>query len=476
MADITDDKKASLTTRIVGGDEEYASEVDSDKNLHTEVHGNDIQGDDKVASISSVSTLNSTSTLLLAGETFTGQFQDCSGFSAIAVTILVDQASDIGGAVLEFSTDGTPAKIITRTVFTSSPIPGGAFASFPCEARFFRLTYTNGPVNQGFFNLQTVLKTEPVGHVILPLIGPISDITPVPIVRAVASGRNPNGIYSNETQGGVLDASSTTTPLLAGQEFIGPWIDFIEYGGMIVSSKSDQEGEVFLETSSDGITLSDSFSRGITLANEPYFIGVTPKRRFMRIRYVNGATNQTSFDLQVILSSGLIEQDTGPIDSSISNDTIAIVTRSIIAGQREDGNFGNVDLSNSSSIKVAIADRPSEVRGRIHVDKNIEAVAISGTPTVIHTVTAGHTFYLTSLIVSSLNEGNTIGRMVIRDSVVNKIPFVLSSQASGAAAPANVSSPPLPEPMPFTSDVSIIELAGNITASITIVGYEELNP
>ena len=144
---------------------------------------------------------------------------------------------------------------------------------------------------------------------------------------------------------------------------------------------------------------------------------------------------------------------------------------------KENGTYDNVGASNSGGLKVAITDRPSEVRNRTRVEKRIfrEALTTSATATVIHTVTPGKTFYLSSFVMSALNNANAIGEWRIRDGTTDKLGFVAGEKAVGAAAPSTAQSPALPEPIPFTTSVNAYEVSGDMQVSLYLIGYEEAN-
>lgn len=469
---------ATQRTQITNSAGTNSAEVDSDLNLHTEIHGNDPQGVDKTYAVGGRVDSNSTDTPLGSNATFTGTFVDCSQYSSIIFSVLTDQFSAVDGAKVEFSTDGTVGGILRVIKYTVAPLPDGGVLSIPCEGQFFRVVYVNGAVAQTVFKISTLLKSTTTGETIAPLVTPLTDLTTAPVTRTVVTGKSTDGAYVNQRAAGISTINSTSTPLGVGIEFTGDWEECLGYSNINVTLSSDvgsAEDGIIIEWSTDGVNVdNDDLYTSKAVASETISFGVISK--YFRVRYVNGAVAQTYFRLQVLLHIARPKPSVHRVGDPISGQNDAELSKSVITGQKENGVFSNVGLSNSSSIKVAITDRPSEVRGRVHFNKNIEGVSLTLTPTLIHTVTPGYTFYMTSLIVSALNEGNAIGRMVIRDGGSNKIPFILPSQASGAAASTNVASPPMPEPMPFTTNIGVIELAGAVIASITIIGYEELNP
>lgn len=111
-----------------------------------------------------VSDINSTSTPLLAGQTFTGEAEETLNHGTIFVSIYSDVASAINGLVVEQSTDGVTWGRFDDS-FTISAGTGKNFSINP-HAKYFRVTYTNGSSDQTIMDLQTVMKgnSKPSSH------------------------------------------------------------------------------------------------------------------------------------------------------------------------------------------------------------------------------------------------------------------------------------------------------------------------
>jgi hypothetical protein len=87
---------------------------------------------------------------------------------------------------------------------------------------------------------------------------------------------------------------TTSTPLPANEEWTSAWYEEPWAAFVIISSIADQPGEIFYEQSEDGTTVLLSF-RLATSANIPAFLNQPRVTRFIRARYKNGASAQTSF-------------------------------------------------------------------------------------------------------------------------------------------------------------------------------------
>jgi hypothetical protein len=119
-----------------------------------------------------ISTINSTTNALNAGLSFTGEWEDITNFGVIVVSITSNVASATNGLVVQFSTDGTVAGIVSDDEFTLSAGAKKTW-SFQAAAQYFRIIYTNGGTNQTSFNLQTILKpyyVKPSSHRIQDMI------------------------------------------------------------------------------------------------------------------------------------------------------------------------------------------------------------------------------------------------------------------------------------------------------------------
>lgn len=113
-----------------------------------------------------ISTDNSTSTPLTAGSTFTGTAEEITNYAIFFVTVATDQDSATDGLEIQQSHDGTNWDFIDYLNIT-----GGDALVFPFNpaARYYRIVYTNGSVNQTYFRLQTIFKQvycKPSSHII----------------------------------------------------------------------------------------------------------------------------------------------------------------------------------------------------------------------------------------------------------------------------------------------------------------------
>ena len=94
--------------------------------------------------------------------------------------------------------------------------------------------------------------------------------------------------------------AETTTPLSASGTYTGTSTEATEYDRVIGIVYSDQDGTLYIDYSIDGTNwdYSDAITvTGGTAQGVDYLV----KARYIRVRYVNGSTDQTVFRLQIYL-------------------------------------------------------------------------------------------------------------------------------------------------------------------------------
>ena len=140
-----------------------------------------------------VSIANSSSTPLLANATFTGTAEITNGYGIIYVNVYSDQASATDGLAIEQSIDGTNWEHDDK--FTIPANNGKTFSVNP-HAKYFRVKYTNGIVNQASFRLQCILKTYGITscHRIKDAIANDDDSV---LVKSCITGIDDNGVFEN---------------------------------------------------------------------------------------------------------------------------------------------------------------------------------------------------------------------------------------------------------------------------------------
>lgn len=204
MADL-DFNQASNPVQVVGHDEVSAAAVFSDNHL-------------AVKGKSKVDDSQSTSTALLADASFNtaGAFTSILEYSNVSVSAHADQDSATDGVVIEWSTDGI---VVCDGDSFSLKANLPKHWTFGVAYPYMRVRYTNGPVAQTAFSLQTILHPmhrKPSSH---RVDAAIVDNDDAELVKAVLTGSKGDG-YVNVK----VDANGNLQTVLAPGGNIVPTI------------------------------------------------------------------------------------------------------------------------------------------------------------------------------------------------------------------------------------------------------------
>lgn len=108
-----------------------------------------------------ISLLNSTTTPLAIGATYTGIGEDVNNFSEMRISVIANVASATNGLSIQQSTDNT-----NWDITDTYTIDAGVARTYvvPRQARYYRVVFTNGGNIQASFRLQSILnRTATVG-------------------------------------------------------------------------------------------------------------------------------------------------------------------------------------------------------------------------------------------------------------------------------------------------------------------------
>jgi hypothetical protein len=141
------------------------------------------------------------------------------------------------------------------------------------------------------------------------------------------------------TPGHVSTDNSTTTPINADIVFTGNFEEIINFGVIVVSVISD------VASATDGLEIcfsSDGTEGGII--NCDYFtipadtgktFSFQAAAKYFRVKYTNGGTNQTTFNLQTILKPYYVKPSSHRIQDPIVDDDDAELVKSVLTGQSQ---------------------------------------------------------------------------------------------------------------------------------------------
>lgn len=425
-----------------------------------------------------VSTLNSSTSGIGAGGNFTGTGEDVSQYSEITVNLFGSPEVAPGSLFVEFSPDGTNWDVSIPYTLAGPQ----SFVPLPVRVvlPFFRVRYVNGGTVLTAFRLTTVFHRVSAKMLTRVVNQSIDENEPVENVRSVQMGKSPDGPYTNLPATGTVASQSSNVLLLANASFNanGPIISTRGYLAVSASGKASHTSAVggiqfqwFADEAGTRALGTTTFT--YTNVGNLSSIQVPVKGPWFRFVWVNSGTNQTSFELVTTLLVTAPPADVLPINSTITGSNAASIVKAQITGLQENGSYADTALSNSASLKVAIADRPSEVRNRTRVIIPVNRTALVAGGTTLYTVTGGKILYISSFSFSQLNDSTSVGQWRLQDSATVRSGFIMAPRSGAVPDSATSASPTLPEPMPFTTNVNVVEVSGSIEIAGFLIGYEE---
>lgn len=168
-----------------------------------------------------VSTVNSSTTPLAIGASFTGTSENITDYSAVDILVTVDRSGVLN---MQFSSDGTNWD--HDDAYACTVTTGGVAQSFYFQsaavAKYFRVVYVNDGTAQGIMRLQTIYKVN-------PSVGDIQDLSTVPvdgsngmITKSVIYGKTTGGGGG----GGFVAVKTTPSGALnvAATQDTSPWV------------------------------------------------------------------------------------------------------------------------------------------------------------------------------------------------------------------------------------------------------------
>jgi len=169
---------------------------------------------------------------------------------------------------------------------------------------------------------------------------------------------------------GTLDThNSRLTPLGKDEVFTGKATDILPYTSIRLTIATDVASAVdgFVpQFSIDGVHWDHKFPVSITDANLQSFVTLGRVARYFRIVYKNGPKKQSFFRLHVILQRGVIQEvQSKLLSSSIVNSDTALITKSVIQGQTDKGDFISVGATDDKRLRVsAIINQSKKLKSK----------------------------------------------------------------------------------------------------------------
>lgn len=370
-----------------------------------------------------LSTVNSSTTPLGISGVFTGTGEDTTNYSSVNVSLTVDRDGTLS---IQFSSDNTNWDQVQSYAITVTT-PGtaeGFFYQFMCEAKYFRIIYTNGATAQAVLRLQSIFKkhagTSEVQAINVPVLANTDALVTKGVIYGVTTGGGggyvaakvtPSGSFtmslgditgvdgqttmalslpvtmaSDQTDINTLAknaflssaANSSTTPLAGGATFTGTSIDTTGYASISVLVASDVASAadgLKIEYSSDGTNWDDSTIGTYTVGTAPnagQIFGGGIRARYARVVYVNGASAQAAFRLSTTLRSVPFGADVIDMEVVPGINGHGILTKSVITGKTTAGGgaFVDVKVNPSGTLETnATLAAGTAIVGKVGIDQ-----------------------------------------------------------------------------------------------------------
>lgn len=166
-----------------------------------------------------------------------------------------------------------------------------------------------------------------------------------------------SGTFSSSASGTVISSNSTTTPLGISGTFVGAFVSILDSASLQVAINSDQNSNTNgfkVEFSNDGINVHHTHTYSFIGGTNGIGYLFQPEFRYFRVNFTNGAVAQTTFNLVSILRPVSLLPSQYRISTAITNETQAIMTKSVITGETTagGGSFVNVKVNPSGAIQV----------------------------------------------------------------------------------------------------------------------------
>lgn len=162
------------------------------------------------------------------------------------------------------------------------------------------------------------------------------------------------------TLSGEVDSfNSSSTPLSAGGAFVGSAVEVIHYSMIYVNVYTDVDSApngLHVQFSSDGTTWREGQGDLFTIpATTEKTYSFQTQRRYYRVAYRNGGTDQTVFDLQTILKKVNGKPSSHRVKDTISGEDDAELNVVVIKGKNGD-DYDNVNITTQNALQTTSID------------------------------------------------------------------------------------------------------------------------
>src|ERR1700682_609226 len=186
--------------------------------------------------------------------------------------------------------------------------------------------------------------------------------------------------------------NSSTAILAANATFTGVFENVLQYQEVSILAVSDVTGTLFLDVSNDGVTVLSTFSFPSSVSSSFRAPISTP---FVRVRYTNGGTNQTTFAVTTIYRLAAAGTIFVPMSSNVFDASSGANSRTILFGKNAGGTYVMVPTDVDTGLRVTSSLGTTVGKTNVLKTGTITTTTTTADQVVLtYTVTAGKTFYL----------------------------------------------------------------------------------
>lgn len=156
---------------------------------------------------------------------------------------------------------------------------------------------------------------------------------------------------------GIISLKNTTmTPLGSGASFVGESETTTNYGAVAINLYTDQAGTFLIEGRLFGSSTWREVETYVVEAGQFKQWSFQGTPTMIRASFTCGATPQTVFEMETILKPVYVKPSSHPIGGTIKGNDDAELTKSQITGERPDGDYGNVAVTNGNNLKISLEE------------------------------------------------------------------------------------------------------------------------
>ncbi len=170
--------------------------------------------------------------------------------------------------------------------------------------------------------------------------------------------------FNLSTRGTVSSSNSYSGILLAGEAFTGDFVSVVNYPSLTLAVATNTSGTLISNFSPNGEDLDSILSYSVESGrNEVHRLSIT--REYFRVIYRNQSNTSGYVRLQTIFGSQ--QALTAPLNSNLQKDSDSIVTRSVLVGQTDGGQFRYVPITSEGHLETVVHG-PRNPFGSLHVE------------------------------------------------------------------------------------------------------------